>query len=76
MDLPGLRETMPLTMDDFVKDVQKSCNTCRNILVNKWIPECCDVINKYKDDIEQGILDDFVSMVSMVSLFTNPIIKF
>ena len=64
LDLPGLRKALPVSLDSFVKYTQATCQQAKHILSQQWIKECCNIVNDYRDCIEDDIHSD--KMVSVL----------
>ena len=68
IDIPGLREIMPVTMEMFVDHVKQSSAAGAERLKKEWIPECCQIIDSKRDDIEAWMpMDDPVSITILHS---------
>ena len=52
IDIPKLREVMPVTMEDFTEHVKESSKKGAEILRTQWVNECCDIIDEHRDNIE------------------------
>ena len=49
---------MPVTMEDFLKHVQKSAQTGLEKLRYDWLPECCAIIDMRRDEVEKWMPQD------------------
>lgn len=52
IDLPGLRECLPLTTTELRKHVQQSSEEGAKFLTEKWIPACVEIVSNRREDIE------------------------
>ena len=52
IDIPGLKEIMPVTMETFLKHVEESSQAGSCILAKEWMKECCDIVDSFRDAIE------------------------
>ena len=52
IDLPGLRECLPLTTTELRKHVQQSSEEGAKFLTKKWIPACVEIVSNRREDIE------------------------
>ncbi|XP_076448252.1 dynein axonemal heavy chain 3-like [Babylonia areolata] len=52
IDIPGLRQVMPVTMETFLKHVQDSSRAGARRLAKEWMSECSDIVDSYRDSIE------------------------
>ena len=55
IDIPGLRDIMPVTMETFIDHVKASSKKGAEILSTQWVAECCAIIDDRRDMIE-GIM--------------------
>ena len=55
IDIPGLRDIMPVTMETFIDHVKASSKKAAEILNTQWVAECCAIIDDRRDMIE-GIM--------------------
>ena len=58
IDIPNLREIMPVTMEDFIEHVKASSKKGAEILKTQWLTECCDIIDEQRDNIEELMPSD------------------
>ncbi|XP_038073730.1 dynein heavy chain 3, axonemal-like isoform X4 [Patiria miniata] len=58
IDIPGLKEVMPLTMDAFLAHVKASSLKGRQTLLNEWVLECSSIIRSNQDEIERWMPND------------------
>ncbi|KAK7101862.1 hypothetical protein V1264_020178 [Littorina saxatilis] len=52
IDIPGLKQIMPVTMETFLKHVQESSRAGARVLAKEWIQECCDIVDSRREEIE------------------------
>ncbi|KAK7495478.1 hypothetical protein BaRGS_00013176, partial [Batillaria attramentaria] len=52
IDIPGLKEVMPVTMETFLKHVQESSRAAAKRLSRDWLAECCAIIDDHRDIVE------------------------
>ena len=58
IDIPSLREIMPVTMEDFIEHVKASSKKGAETLRTQWLTECCDIIDEQRDNIEELMPSD------------------
>ncbi|XP_053376707.1 dynein axonemal heavy chain 3-like [Mercenaria mercenaria] len=58
IDIPGLLEIMPITMEDFLKHVQESTKAGVEKLRYDWLPECCAIVDMRREEVEQWMPQD------------------
>ncbi|KAL4226016.1 hypothetical protein ACF0H5_014003 [Mactra antiquata] len=58
IDIPGLREVMPVTMEDFLKHVQKSTKAGVEKMRYEWLPECCAIVDMKREEVEKWMPQD------------------
>lgn len=62
IDIPGLRDIMPVTMETLVQHVTDSSEAGAQQLRDEWIPECCRIVDELRDEVEAWMpMDDNVS---------------
>ena len=52
IDIPHLRSVMPLTMEAVRESVVETSKKGADLLLNEWIPECCDIVDEKRDLVE------------------------
>ncbi|XP_055958183.1 dynein axonemal heavy chain 3 [Patella vulgata] len=52
IDIPKLRQIMPITMEEFLKHVQTSSKEGARYLRKTWLNDCCDIVDELRDDVE------------------------
>ncbi|XP_064605237.1 dynein axonemal heavy chain 3-like isoform X2 [Liolophura sinensis] len=52
MDIPVLKDIMPVTMEAFLTNVQESSKAGAARLRSHWLQECIEIINCRRDDVE------------------------
>ena len=60
IDIQGLRQIMPVTLETFYEHVLKSSKLGAEILEREWLHECCTVVDRFRDDIEEMMPKDQV----------------
>ena len=60
IDIPSLKESLPLTIIDLKKNAYKATQQGVKRLMEKWIPSCVKVISDRRDDIEECMPEDEV----------------
>lgn len=58
IDIPGLREVMPITMEEFLKHVEKSTKAGVEKLRFDWLPECCAIVDMKREEVEKWMPQD------------------
>ena len=54
---------MPVTMEQFTQSVKDKSAASAEILLTKWIPECCEIIDDNRDKIEDWMPEDEVAVL-------------
>ena len=52
IDIPGVRASAPITMQEFKDHVIASSSSGRDVLLKQWMSEACDLISDLRDDVE------------------------
>ena len=64
MDIPNLREIMPVTMEVLTEHVKASSKKGAETLKTQWLSECCEIIDQQRDHIEDLMpADDQVCVI-------------
>ncbi len=58
IDMPHLRQVMPVTMEDFTAHVTESSQSAARKLQTQWVKECCEIIDAQQDNIESLMPQD------------------
>jgi len=61
IDIKKLIKSIPLTMESLIKLMKESCDSATSALNQKWISECCAIINDNRERIEDWMPHDTVS---------------
>lgn len=60
---------MPVTMESFFKHVQTSSNDGLEKLKMEWLPECCEIVDSRREEVEAWMpQDDMVSLLNLVNI--------
>lgn len=49
---------MPVTMKKFLGNVQTTSRDGAMMLRNKWLQECCDIVDSFRDEVEAWMPED------------------
>ena len=60
IDIPSLKDSLPLTIVDLKKNAYKATQQGVKRLVERWIPTCVKVISDRRDAIEECMPEDEV----------------
>ena len=60
IDIPSLKDCLPLTIVDLKKNAYKATQQGVKRLVERWIPTCVKVISDRRDAIEECMPEDEV----------------
>lgn len=60
IDIPSLKDSLPLTIVDLKKNAHKATQQGVKRLVERWIPTCVKVISDRRDAIEECMPEDEV----------------
>ncbi|KAL5013225.1 hypothetical protein ScPMuIL_007495 [Solemya velum] len=52
LDIPSLREKMPVTLDMFMQHAEISVKVAADKLHTQWLQECCDLVDSLRDEVE------------------------
>jgi dynein heavy chain len=52
IDMPTLRNSMPLTIDEFTSLVEAQVAANKGLLATNWLNECSNTISSWKESIE------------------------
>ena len=61
INIPHLREVMPLTMENFYKNIKQSSKAAAEQLRYQWLPEVCEIVDSHRETVEQWMPQDSVS---------------
>lgn len=61
IDIPHLREVMPLTMENFYKNIKQSSKAASEKLRYQWLPEVCEIVDNHRETVEEWMPQDSVS---------------
>ena len=63
IDIPSLKDSLPLTIVDLKKNAYKATQQGVKRLVERWIPTCVKVISDRRDAIEECMPEDEVGIM-------------
>lgn len=63
IDIPSLKDSLPLTIVDLKKNAYKATQQGVKRLVEAWIPTCVKVISDRRDAIEECMPEDEVGIM-------------
>lgn len=66
IDIPSLKESLPLTILDLKKNVHKATQQRVKRLMEMWIPSCVKIISDRRDYIEECMPEDEVILKHLV----------
>ena len=49
---------MPITLEEFLKEIESSSKNTADILKTQWLPDCCAIIDAQQDSIESLMPQD------------------
>lgn len=52
VDIPKLQSRIPLTLTATIELLKESCRDATHKLKEKWIAECCEIVNNNREAIE------------------------
>lgn len=58
VNVPRLKAIMPLTLEQFVVEVEQSSSAAAEILKTQWLKECCTIVETEQDSIESLMPQD------------------
>ncbi|XP_062599902.1 dynein axonemal heavy chain 3-like [Saccostrea cucullata] len=73
IDIPHLREVMPLTMVNFYKNVKQSSLAAAERLRYEWLPEVCEIVDSHRDTVEDWMPQDSGLRMKKMDRFFNSI---
>ncbi|KAF6040218.1 hypothetical protein EB796_001432 [Bugula neritina] len=71
IDIKKLIKSIPLTMESLIKLMKESCDGATSALNQKWISECCAIINDNRERIEDWMPHDTVTRAEKMDEFFN-----
>ena len=66
IDIPGLKQVIPITMEAFLDHVKASCKRGRQLLVDGWLAECATIVDEQREAIEEWMSLDEVSCTCLI----------
>ncbi|XP_041348477.1 dynein heavy chain 3, axonemal-like isoform X2 [Gigantopelta aegis] len=73
IDIQGLRQMMPVTMETFYERVLKSSTFGADILEKEWLNECCAIVDRMRDEIEEMMPKDTTLRLNQMDHFFGSI---
>ncbi|XP_065937642.1 dynein axonemal heavy chain 3 isoform X7 [Magallana gigas] len=73
IDIPHLREVMPLTMENFYKNIKQSSKAASEKLRYQWLPEVCEIVDNHRETVEEWMPQDSVQRMKKMDKFFNSI---
>ena len=49
---------MPVTMENMLESVEASSTAGAEMFVQQWLPECSDIIDKHRDQVESWMPEE------------------
>jgi hypothetical protein len=62
IDIPGIKASLPMTIEQLLQHVEQSCENSASILRDKWIPSCVKIISDRRDDVEAVMSENEVGL--------------
>ncbi|XP_066284547.1 dynein axonemal heavy chain 3-like isoform X3 [Branchiostoma lanceolatum] len=70
IDIPGLQQVMPLTLEAFKEHVETSSKKGAELLQSRWLTQCAEVVTEHRDSLEASMpLDEVARMDAMDHFF-------
>ena len=75
INITSLRKSFPLTIIDLKKNAHKATQQGVKRLLEMWIPSCVKIISDRRDEIEECMPEDEVTLLSFLVSFNDQHVK-